>query len=97
MANALFKVALIITIRDGLNFINLNDLEALRREDLEEAKEATAKARKVAKVTTVTKGTDRSRSQSRDGRRPEIAHRLRGEIVPVEMAFRLPRASFAPC
>ena len=104
MVNALFKVALIITIRDGPDFRNLSDPVALRREDLEEAKEAQATAIKTLKENLNVKKQRKSNNDEHMNHdlnlgmdvAPEIAHRLRGEIVPVEVAVPAPLGLVCP-
>ena len=54
MANALFNVALIITIRDGPDFIKASDLAVLHQKDFVQANEVQAKAKIVITSTWKT-------------------------------------------
>ena len=96
MANAPFKVVLLRTTHDGLDFIK-SDLHALHREDRKEAKE-NPKARKVTKESLRIRTLNKTRNEEKTDHDPnhetdeilETVLRLHDEIVPVGAAVQAP-------
>ena len=96
MASAPFKVVLLRTTHDGLDFIK-SDLHALHREDRKEAKE-NPKARKATTESLKAKNVKKARNDEKTDHDPnhatdeilETVLRPHDETVPVGAAAQAP-------